>query len=180
MLKKLSYTQKNKLLLPLTAAGILLCWVFALSRTFQAIKLHYELQKEVVISNDISYNPVHTQKKLDALRGILKSYRVSPGDWSNELWMKASAMAVKQQVGIDYTMNKPDVEKDTTTLGNTETLYCYGHYIPLIRLIDTLERSGRIGKISALQIKSPKEDVRGERGSQCVLKMEFKGLTDLY
>lgn len=164
---------------PLAGLGILLCWVFAFSKTFEAIKLHNELRSEAVVNNDISYNPLHMQRKLDALRGILKSYRVTPDNWSNELWLKASAMAMKQQVGIDYTLAKPPVEKDTTTIGNIQTLYCYGKYIQLVKLIDTLERVPGIGKLSALQIRSPKEDTRGERATQCVLKMEFKGLTEL-
>lgn len=159
--------------------GILLCWYFAFSRTFEAVKLHEQLQGEAEASSDISYHPAHTQKKLDALRSILKSYKVSPENWSNELWMKASAMAIKQQTGIDYNVTRPTAEMDTTTIGSTETIYCYGHYINLVKLIDTLERSQGIGKISALQIKSPKVDTRGERAGLCVLKMEFKGLTDL-
>jgi hypothetical protein len=93
--------------------------------------------------------------------------------------MKASAIAMKQQVGIDYTKARPAVEKDTTIAGNLETLYCYGHYIQLVKLIDTLERTRSIGQLSGLQIKAPKEDVVGERADKCVLRMEFKGLTDL-
>ncbi|CAM4115722.1 hypothetical protein SAMN06265348_103278 [Pedobacter westerhofensis] len=179
MFKGLSYIQKNKLLWPVAGVGILLCWFLAFSRTFEAAKLHGELMRETEVTGDLSYNPAHMQKKLEALRGILKSYRVSPENWSNELWMKASAMAMKNQSGIDYTVSKPLAERDTTTLGNTETIYCYGHYIQLVKLIDTLERSPGIGKISGLQIRSPKEDVRGERAGMCMLKMEFKGLTDL-
>ena len=179
MLKRMSYSRKNKLLLPVAALGMALCWFFAISRTFEAVKLHAELQREVETGNDISYNGAHTQKKLEALRGILKSYKVHGENWSNELWMRASAIAMKGQVGIDYTMTRPEAEIDTTRIGSTETLYCYGRYLQLVKLVDTLERSKGIGKISALQIKSPKEEIRGERAGQCALKIEFKGLTNL-
>jgi len=178
MLNKLSYTRKNKLLLPLVGLGILLCWFFALSKTVEAIQLNSELKRQTDLTSDLSYHPQHTQKKLDALRGILKSYRVSRTDWSNELWMKASAMAMKQQVGIDYTKAKPVAEKDTTAIGSVETLYCYGNFLQLIKLVDTLERTPAIGKISALQIKAPKEDAIGEHAGKCILKMDFRGLTE--
>lgn len=179
MLSKFSYIQKNKFLLPVAGLGILLCWFFAFNKTFEAIKLNNELKGQAVVSSDISFNPVHTEKKLAALKGILKSYRVNPSEWSNELWMKASAIAMKQQVGIDYTKSKPVIEKDTATAGISETIYCYGNYIQLVKLIDTLERIPAIGKISALQVKAPKEDVIGPRAGQCVLRIEFRGITEL-
>lgn len=179
MFSKFSYIQKNKFLLPVAGLGILLCWFFAFNKTFEAIKLNNELKSQAVTSSDLSFNPLHTEKKLAALKSILKSYRVNPSEWSNELWMKASSIAMKQQVGIDYTKSKPIVEKDTTITGISETIYCYGQYIQLVKLIDTLERTPAIGKISALQVRAPKEDVVGARAGQCVLRIEFRGITEL-
>ncbi|WP_216849035.1 hypothetical protein [Pedobacter sp. L105] len=176
MLRKMSYRQKNKLLFPVAGAGILLCWIFAFSRTVEAVQLNRELNGQVVQNEDLSFNPVHAQRKLDALQSIVKSYQINETTWSNELWLKASAMAMKRHVGIDYTLTRPSAEKDTTQLGKTEMLYCYGNYSQLVGLIDTLERAPAIGKISALQIKSPKPDVIGERAHQCILKIEFRGM----
>jgi len=175
MLEKISDVQKNKLLLPATAVIILLCWFLAFSKTFEAIQINRQLTGQIANDEDISFNPAHTERKLAALNSILKSYRVNEAEWSNQLWMKASAIAMKQGVGIDYTMTKPVAEPDTTSLGVKETLYCYGDYRQLVQLVDTLERIPAIGKISALQIKAPKEDVIGERANQCVLKLQFTG-----
>lgn len=177
-MKSLSYTRKNKLLLPLAGAGLLLSWLFAFSKTFEAIGIHQELTRQVAVSQDLSFNPVYSEKKLAALKEILKNYKVNPSGWSNELWMKASTLALKQQVDIDYTLTKPALEKDTLTVGVFETLYCYGHFIPMVKLIDTLEHSTGIGKISALQIKAPKEDTKGNRAGQSVLKLEFRGIAE--
>jgi len=178
MFKNLSYTQKNKLLLPLAGVGLLICWFFAFGKTYQAVKLNYELAIEQQVVTDLSFNPEHTQRKLSALTVILKAYHVKEGDWSNDLWMKSSALAMKQQVGIDYTITKPLAEKDTTSLGINQTLYCYGNYVQLVKLLDTLERTNGIGRISGLQIKAPKDDANGERAAQCTMKLEFKGLTE--
>lgn len=181
MLDKLSYMRKNKLLLPLAGLGIVLCWFLAFSKTFEAVRRNAQLSRQVQAGTDISFNPQHSRRKLDALEGILKSYQVREDGWSNELWMKASAIAVKQGVGIDYTMRAAwsvMAEKDTSAVGLSQVLYFYGDYTKLVRLVDTLERSRGIGKISALQIKAPKADVVGERAGRNVMKIEFRALTN--
>ena len=175
MAKKISDVQKNRLLLPVTGAVILLCWFLAFSKTFEAIQMNRQLSGQIANDDDISFNPAYTERKLAALNRILKSYQINEAEWSNHLWMKASAIAMKQGVGIDYSLTKPVTEPDTTALGLKETLYCYGNYLQLVKLVDTLERIPAIGKISALQIKAPKEDVVGERANQCILKLQFTG-----
>lgn len=175
MFNRLSYIRKNKLLIPATVVALLLCWFLAFNKTYQAIQINRQLSSQIPSEEDIAFNPAHTQRKLAALQNILKSYRVNEAEWSNQLWMKASAIAMKQNVGIDYTMTRPEVEKDTTAIGVSETLYCYGNYQQLVKLIDTLEKMPSIGRISALQVKAPKEDATGERAKQCVLKVEFRG-----
>jgi len=167
--------QKNKLLLPIAGVTIVLCWFLAINKTVDAVQLNRQLHSQITSNDDLSFNPEHTERKLATLATILKSYKVNETEWSNQLWMKASAIAAKQGVGIDYTMTKPLAEPDTTTLGKKETLYCYGNFLQLIKLVDTLEQIPAIGKISALQIKAPKEDVIGERANQCVLKVDFRG-----
>lgn len=175
MFKRLNNVRKNKLLLPVAVVAMVLCWFLAFNKTFKAVQINQQLSGQVPSAEDIAFNPAHAERKLAALGQILKSYRVNEAEWSNQLWMKASAVAIKQNVGIDYTLTKPTAGKDTTAIGVTETLHCYGNYQQLVKLIDTLERIAAIGKISALQVKAPKEDVVGERASQCVLKIEFRG-----
>ncbi len=184
MFKKISYQQKNKFLPLLAVAGILLCWVLAFSKTFDAIKLNNQLREQVELKNDISFNPVYTERKLKALESILKSYRVKEEIWSNTLWMKASAAAAKQSAAIDYTVSRP-MERDTTMTGIAQTLYCYGSFVQLLRVMDTLERTPDIGKLSALQFKGPKEGAMerpgnsgafGDRWHQCVLRMDFRAI----
>jgi hypothetical protein len=114
---KISDVQKNKLLLPVAGIVIVLCWFLAFSKTFEAIQVNRQLTSQVATDNDISFNPAHTERKVAALNRILKSYKVNEAEWSNQLWMKASAIAMKHKVGIDYTMTRPLAEPDTTALG---------------------------------------------------------------
>lgn len=175
MLKQMNAVRKNKLLLPAAVVALLLCWFLAFGKTYEAIKINHELSGQIPTEEDIAFNPIHTERKLAALAQILKSYQVNETEWSNQLWMKASAVAMKQHIGIDYALTRPEAERNSTQLGLTETLTCYGDYRQLVRLIDTLEKMPQIGKISALQVKAPKEEATGERARQCILKIAFKG-----
>jgi len=168
--------QKNKLLLPSTGIIIVLCWYLAFSKTVEAIRVNRQLTNQPVNTEDISFNQVYAKRKLVALDRILGSYRVNETQWSDQLWLRASAIAMKYGMGIDYTMSRPVDEADTTTAGDKETLYCYGNFLQLVKLIDTLEKLPSIGQISALQIKAPKADAVAERGKQCLLKLTFRGL----
>lgn len=175
MLPKLNYTQKNKLLLPLFGIGLLLSWFLAFDKTYDAIKLNHKLTEEEAGENDISFNPRYVQRKKAALEDILKGYQVEE-NWNDQLWMKGSEIAAKQNVGIDYTVSKPSAESDSTAVGMVQALNFYGNYVQLVRLVDTLERSSRIGKISALQIKAPRPDLLNDKVGKNVMRIDFKGM----
>jgi len=176
MFAPVSYHQKNKLLLPLAAIVLILCWFLAFGKTYDAMMIRRDLKDQASGAEDLSFNPAYSQRKLAALQKILKSYQVSRSEWGNELWMKASAIALKEKAGIEYAITP--VESDTASIGKTETIYCYGNYVQLIKLIDAIENTKGIGVIAGLQIKAPKKDVIGERASQCVLQLKFNGLAN--
>lgn len=179
MLKNLNYTQKNKLLLLAIGIGLLVCWFFAFSKTFDAIRLYGSLNtKPDLKGKDLSFNPQHAQRKLNALKGIIKGYVIRESQCRNELWFKGSSIAAKENVSIDYTLEAAPLERDSTTVGIDQTMYFYGGYIPLVKLVDSLERTPLIGKISALQIKAPLKDLLTNRKDKCVLKVEFKGIEE--
>lgn len=171
----MSYIQKNKLLLPFFGALLLLCWFLAFNKTFEAVQLNHRLKSESANADDISFNPVYTKRKLDALDGILKGYKID-GQWNDKLWMQSSAIAAKYGISVDFTLNKPIAEADSTAAGQSQSLYFYGRYVQLVKMVDTLEGLKEIGKIAALQVKAPKADIGGARDGKCVLRVDFKGL----
>ncbi|TDQ11576.1 hypothetical protein [Pedobacter metabolipauper] len=175
MLNNFTYIQKNKMLLPVFVIGLLLCWFLAVNKTVDAISLNHKLNNEQQEENDLSFNPAYIQRKSAALDQILKSYQV--GDqWNDQLWMQSSAIAAKQNVAVDFTLNKPPAEVDTTSVGSNQSLFFYGNYVQLAKLIDTLERTPGIGKIAALQVKLKKSDLSAGEVGKCVLRLDFKGL----
>lgn len=155
--------------------GLLLCWFLAFNKTFDAVKLNRKLKEESEKGNDISFNPAYVQQKLAALNGILKSYKIDE-EWNDKLWMQSSAIAARQNVSVDFTLDRPSAEVDSTSVGKSQALYFYGGFIQLVKLVDTLERTRAIGKISALQVKAPKADLVGDRGKKCVLRLDFRGI----
>lgn len=179
MLTKLTYVQKNQLILPAFGLGLLLCWFLAFNKTFDAIQINGKLKSDFATENDISFNPIYAERKLTALNKILKGYKTSE-QWNDELWMQASAIAIKYGVAVDFTLNKPiSGEVDSTAVGQTQSLYFYGRFVQLVKLIDTLEGLPRIGKIAALKVKAPKGDASGERDEKCMLRVDFKGFNHL-
>jgi len=175
MLNRFSYVQKNKSLLPVFGVGLLLCWFLAFKKTFEVIKLNNKLSEESKLGSDISFNPSYVQRKLTALDKILKGYKVTE-DWNDKLWIQSSAIAAKQNVGVDFVLNKVTAEADSTSAGRTQALYFYSNYVQLVKLVDTLESLNGIGKISALQVKAPKVDPTDEKSKKCVLRLDFKAL----
>jgi hypothetical protein len=183
MLNQISFEKKNKYLPLLAIAGLLLCWVLAFSKTFEAIRLNYDLSRQASAGDGIAFNPVYTQRKLKALEDILSAYQVKEDVWSNTLWMKASAAAAKQGATIDYTVSRPQ-ERDTTMAGLAQTLHCYGSFQQLVKVIDTLERTPGIGKLSALQFKGPKaagsfssvSAGTGPRSAACMVRLDFRAI----
>lgn len=175
MLNRLSYVQKNKLLLPVFGVGLLLCWFLAFNKTFEAVRLNNKLSEESQPGSDISFNPTYVQRKLTALDKILKGYKVAD-DWNDRLWIQSSAIAARQNVGVDFVLNKVSADTDSTSTGMTQSLYFYSNYVQLVKLVDTLESINGIGKISALQVKAPKADPTDEKSKKCVLRLDFRGM----
>ena len=176
MLSKLNYTQKQKLILPLMVLGLLLCWFLAFDKTFEAIKLNRHLAEASALSSDISFNPAYEQRKLAALDAILKGYQVRP-NWNDALWMASSAIADKQGVAVDFTLNR--VEEglvDSAAAGASQSLYFHGRYVQLVKLVDTLERMKGIGKIAGMKLNGPKADAVTEGKARCDLRLDFVGL----
>lgn len=179
MLNKLDPIKKNKLLLPFFVVGLLLCWFLAFNKSFDAVQLNRKLKMESEKGNDISFNPDYVQQKLAALDLILKSYKVKD-EWHDQLWMQSSSIAAKQNVTVDFTLDKPAIDRDSSSLKDSirmQSLYFYGGFIQLVKLMDTLERDRGIGKISALQIKVPKVDRVGDKEKTCVLRLDFRGMS---
>lgn len=177
MLNRLDPIKKNKLLLPVFIIGLLLCWFLAFSKTFDAVALNRKLKETSEKENDISFNPSYVQQKLSSLDLILKGYKVKE-DWKDHLWMQASSIAAKQNVSIDFTLDKPSADDSVSVVSQrVQALYFYGGFIQLVKLVDTLERVNGIGQISALQLKAPKKDMSNSGGKRCVLRFDFRVIT---
>jgi len=176
MVSKMSYTKKNRMLAGLTVLGVVICWQFAFSKTFDAIKIHHELNRKTTTVNDLSFNRDYMERKLAAMTDILTTYQVNEEDWSNELWLRGSAASMKMNVEIDYTQEKPSVEPDSSSVGITQSLYCYGNYSELVKVMDSLESMQGIGKIAAIQIKGPKAELTRNGVGKCMLRMDFRAL----
>lgn len=170
---KLDYKTKNKILLAGSALGLILIWLLALGPTIELIKVNNELKDNS--SADFAFNPVLKEKEISRLQNILKSYKVNDSEWSNSLWMNVSAIAIKQNIDLEYFRSTPPQESDSAKY-KTETISFYSDYIKLVKLLDTMENLKKVGRISSVQINAPNSELTGARANQCILKVEWRGL----
>ena len=174
MFSKLNYVQKNKLL---PAAIILLftfCWFLSFDQTYEVIKIHNKFNNTTDLEV-VSFNPDYSKRKLNALNAILQSYNVNKNRWSNDVWLTVSSLALSKKVDIDFAAKEPGDESDSTSLGVKQSFFFFGNYVQLVKLIDTLEHTPRIGQISDVQIKIQKSKMDHELLSSCRMQITLQG-----
>jgi hypothetical protein len=179
MFNKISYSQKNKLLVPVILVLVILCWLLAFNKTFEAIRMHAQLSDNNPpgdIDQDVSFNPNYLKRKLHALDLILESYSVNEKQWIDDVWLTVSALAASKKVDIDFTATKPITEIDSNTAGVRQSLLFYGDYLSLVKLLDTLEHTSRIGRISGVQISSQSKEVQTGTVDKCKMEVRLQGL----
>jgi hypothetical protein len=179
MFSNIDFTQKNKFFTPAIIVLVIVCWFLAFNKTYQTIKIYYQLNSDIQPGKDfqdLSFNPKYNDRKLRALNDILKSYDVNKKQWSNDVWLSVSSLAASQKVAVDFTATKPPIEVDSNSVGVKQTFLFYGDYLNLVKLLDTLEHTSKIGRISGLLIKVQKEDINLAAVDKCKLEVTLQGL----
>lgn len=156
-----------------------MCWFLAFNKTFDAMKVHFQLKNISRFKDndqDLSFNSKYSERKAQALNKILESYRVDRKHWNNDVWLTVSSLAASQKVEIDFNAIKPQVEADTNAVGVEQSFLFYGDYISLVKLLDKLEKTSNIGRISGVQIKTQSKDLTGSSMDICQLELNFQGI----
>jgi hypothetical protein len=179
MARKTTFTQKNKFLTPGIVLLVIMCWFLAFNKTFEAIKVHYQLKDSSQLDHnnqDLSFNSNYTERKTQALSIILESYSVDKKHWNNDVWLTVSSLAASQKVAIDFTITGPHIEPDTNSIGIKQRFSFYGDYISLVKLLNVLEHTSKIGRISDVEIKTHSKDVQSSLPDKCKLEINLQGL----
>jgi hypothetical protein len=172
MWKNLTYTQKNRVLIVAAILLLYIAYVFAFKNTVNAIQLNKQLQAEQNADHAMDSSFPQLSRKNSFYTNALKAYYVKNNDYENRLWQVLSDLAIEQKVKINFSP-KPQAQTDTTTLQKgllVQQFAFKGNYFNLVKLLDTLDKSKAIGKISTLKLMRPKDQdtkkMNGELGLQ--------------
>ncbi|WP_423147913.1 hypothetical protein [Rubrolithibacter danxiaensis] len=176
MLKGLSYHVKNKLLLVTAALLLILSWIFAFSKTVDVVAQYRNLTRQHDESNDLSYNPEYLNRKKSAINTILKRYQVDSAEWKNEFWLNVSSVASNRGIAVIYSPDKISLSSDSSSNALKQKIQFLGQFKPLVALLDSLEKTPRVGKITSVSFEREKK--RGYEGEkeEVILKTAFTAI----
>lgn len=149
--------QKQKLVAIAGAIVVFyIAYIFSFKHAFEAYQLHRSLQKEASLQLADAAYP-HLNKKHSFYQSVLKGYQVKKGEMDTKTWQAVSDLAVGQQVRVSYSPAPQAL--DTASASNaiqSQQFVLRGSYASLVKLLDTLNKSHHIGKITQLEMASPK------------------------
>jgi|GEM_PF-1221254 len=157
MLKKLTFKQKNYILLAGTALLLVVSWKFAFKNTYDAVVLHLQLQRKTEERNNLAFNPAYLDKKNSVLRQLTARYTQKPEEWKNSFWLTVSGVAVRNNVNINYNPSSVNIIADSSAVIQRQTIIFEGSYRNLVGLLDTLHKTPRAGFITSLSFRREKE-----------------------
>lgn len=179
-MKLLDNPRKRRLLLYLVMVILTyVSWVSSFQKSISAMSLNRQLkqnQREQVLP-DAGYGQLN--RKHIFYQKVLKGYQVRIADRENRLWQSISGMAIAGQVEIAYDKEKLSLEADTLALmkGSTTDRFRFtGNYRRIISLLDTMEKSNGIGRLSELSILKSKAETAEVKPGQLEVELTLSGI----
>jgi len=149
--------KNRKWLLPAVALIILyISYQFSFSLAFSAWWLNRTLSHETERHQDDAAYPHLNQKHL-FYQKTLADYKVRTGTMDTETWQVLSGMAVANNLRITYVPNKLTADTSSSQKVLSQQYQFKGSYFSVVKLLDTLTKTQRVGKISGVSIGLPKQ-----------------------
>ncbi|CAH0304185.1 hypothetical protein SRABI27_04858 [Pedobacter sp. Bi27] len=178
MLEKLSPKNKKVIMVLLMAMVVYLAYVFSFEKAISAVALNRQLKQTEHIGQEPDAAFPQLEKKHAFYQAVLKGYKVRREDRENRLWQSISAMAIAKNVDINFSPNLGNVEKDTSELARgivVQKFIFKGKYFDMVKLLDTLEKSQGIGRISGAKLMKKKENGSEEKSDKLTLELQIVG-----
>ncbi|MCT1526458.1 hypothetical protein [Sphingobacterium hotanense] len=150
--KQLTYRQKNRLIPFAFAFSLVICWVFAFSKTFQLIVEYSSLIENGNLNNlDMSEKRILTTK-FSLQNTITSKFSADSLQWTSNLLLQLSQIVSDDRVGIQYvnksaSSNFNTVERDIVLSGVFETLVKQLEEIEnsfFVKSVEAYEEEGKI------------------------------------
>lgn len=156
-----------------------LAWVGSFQKTIAAIWLNRQLTqaKQADAAPDAGFRQL--ERKHIFYQQVLKGYQVRNQDRENRLWQSVSGLAIFSEVDISYDQGKAMAEPDTLAImkGTVSDRFRFrGQYQRILSLLDTIEKSKGIGRLSEVSITIPKQDTGVAPSDQLDVALKLSGI----
>ena len=171
--------QKRLLMYLMMIILVYVSWVSSFQKSISAINLNRQLkqsQREQILP-DAGYGQLN--RKHSFYQKVLKGYQVRTQDRENRLWQSVSGMAISSQVEIAYDKEKVNTDTDTlaSMKGSTTDRFRFtGNYRRILSLLDTMEKSNGIGRLSELSIIKSKAETAEVKPGQLTVELTLSGI----
>lgn len=156
-----------------------LAWVGSFQKTIDAFWLNRQLTQAQQADAEPDAGFRQLTKKHTFYQQVLKGYQVRNQDRENRLWQSVSGLAIFNEVDISYDQEKAKSETDTVALMKgtiSDRFYFRGTYHHIVSLLDTIEKSKGIGRLSEVSITLPKQDTGTAPSDQLDVALKFSGI----
>lgn len=158
---------------------IYLAWVGSFQKTIAAIWLNRQLTQAQQADAEPDAGFRQLARKHTFYQQVLKGYQVRNQDRENRLWQSVSGLAIYSEVDISYDKQKVIAETDTIAImkGTVYDRFRFrGQYRRLLSLLDTIEKSKGIGRLSEVSITLPKQDTGVAPSDQLDMALKLSGV----
>lgn len=166
MKRKLTYAQKNKLLLAVAALMLWISWSFGFKKTFAAVSACSDLEAKSEAAADLPAREEALKKDLILLESKIGSSEDSLA-FQQRLLKTISLFCDSAGLSI-YEYPGAELKQETGYLVETHSFTIQGNFHALVRLIHYLEREKGTGKIAAADFKKIKNQ-RHRREELCLV-----------
>lgn len=175
--KEIDYKKRNKLLYAGAGLMLLLGWILAFQKTYNAYQINTQLSAQV--GNDVSHNAQYQLvSKAKIMDSLVKVYQTDSTSWNDNFLSNASRAVNSPAIQV-YFNNRPakgaQLQSDTTAVRN-KTLTIKGDYRAIVQSINELEKITTLGYLSAVNLKMDTKKVSPDQKKVIEGELGFKVL----
>lgn len=171
--------KKRGILYLLMVVVTYLAWAGSFEKTISALVLNRQLKniQQAEAEPDAGFRQL--ERKHTFYQQVLKGYQVRKQDRENRLWQSISGLAIYSEVKIYFDKEAVVTSTDTlsTIKGNVADRFRFkGNYKQVLVLLDTMEKSKGIGKLSILNIVKPKVENGISESNELDVDLKLTGI----
>jgi len=167
--KTVSFTLLLKLILPLAAVILFICYLFAIGPAIAVYKSYSSLKKIADGSGNLSVSPTFTASRKTQVDTLFKQFQVDTLKWKNTLWNCGAVLSRKFDCKIvAYPPLKSMLFNDRKV--GKQSIGFNGDFISLLKIVNEIEHTKGIGKLNWLSYNKKNND------SKTTVMMELVGI----